>query len=182
MTIQVDKSPEYRTEGALNLINELKEASNQATAYTEVAPKVLDCLYEKLAEINQDVSFYVRCNSNDGYDKDFLDGMSKEDWDEKVWNGNRDFTNMHSITYNAAQELFCELLGNQVLSNIPHDLEQAKRHVLINVFSVFNGANFLHRRFELIYINYDLFGGRHVETEDLTDMLILPEMKVSYGI
>ena len=99
--------------------------------------------------------------------------MEFDKWFLHLYNPTLDFSNISLFTVEDARKWFLETLSVNLLANVPEDKEEAAKHVKRHIYSMFNGSNRNHLKFDLIYMDYNIFEGEYAETTDLGDFLIV---------
>lgn len=171
--MQVINDTAFLEEAAKTFHRELDEAMADAKNHLEVTVKALDKLWELFAEPGGDTGFFVRCPEDAGPHFDVFDGMEYLEWNKILFQDDRDTSQLSFFSVEEAQRYFLIILGNQVNPNVPHDIEQAKIHVKRQIFSMFNGMNQLHTKFDLLYVDYNMFDGEYAESTDISELLLV---------
>ena len=176
MTIESMHDPLQLQIFGQNFIAELKKAMQNRTPAQTVASAALEKLYNMLCEIEPNNGFVVRHLESQGPYVDIFDDTEMDNlqtWMDTIYGFNGDRSNWSFFSLKDTQKYFLELLGFQVLTNIPKDEEQAIRHVCVMVASLFNGANPEGVRFELHFVDYSIVDGEWGESTDISDYLIV---------
>lgn len=165
--------PEYLSTYGQKFLERFDKAMADQPSGNHCALKAMDCLYETLTEVSNSFGWKVCIATNPGLDFDLFDGMTREEWNTLINECEQDLTNLHLTNMETARKTFMELLVLQVLTNVPQDMEAAKKHIKINIASLFNGSNMAHIQFALVYTDYDMLDGSFGESENLGDYLIV---------
>ena len=144
-----------------------------AMSGAEMSSKALDGLFDMFSEITPSGGFMVRPHADIGVQADIFDGIEKETWFLHLYNPTLDFSGISLYTVDEAQKWFLETLSVNLLANIPKDLEEAAKHIKRHIYSMFNGSNRNHLKFDLVYVDYQIFAGEYTESMDLGDFLIV---------
>lgn len=158
---------------AESFVTALDQAIQQAVSPADMTSKATDALFEMFAEPSIGGGFYVRPHEQTGIQTDIFDGIEKEEWFLHLYNPTLDFSNISLFTVEDARKWFLETLSVNLLANVPEDKEEAVKHVKRHIYSMFNGSNRNHLKFDLIYMDYNIFEGEYAETTDLGDFLIV---------
>ena len=158
---------------AQSFVTALDQAIQQAVSREDMTSKATDALFEMFVEPSVGGGFYVRPHEQTGIQTDIFDGTEKEEWFLHLYNPTLDFSNISLFTVEDARKWFLETLSVNLLANVPQDKEEAAKHVKRHIYSMFNGSNRNHLKFDLIYMDYSIFEGEYAETTDLGDFLIV---------
>lgn len=141
--------------------------------HLEMTSGASDWLFETFAEVTPGGGFVVRPLDTNGIQADIFDGMESHEWFQHMYNPTGDFTGISLWTVDEARKWFLEALSFGMLNNVPHEKEEAIKHIKRHIYSLFNGANRFNLQFDLIYVDYSIFDGEYAETMNLGDLLIV---------
>ena len=104
---------------------------------------VLDALYDLFTEVDTDCGFKVSNHPLNGNEIDLFHEVTKKYWDSVIFDEDlRSGNNISFFDIDDSRKSFLIVLGSQVLSNVPENLEEVRKHIKLQVANVFNGKNF----------------------------------------
>lgn len=132
----------------------------------------LDSLYELFVDIETDGGFKVSNNFYNGNEIDLFHEVTKEYWNSVIFDEDlRSGNNISFFDIEDSRKTFLVVLGSEVLTNVPNDVEEVRKHIKQRVANVFNGNNFFNVKFSLTFIGNNLFTAEAWETLDLADLI-----------
>lgn len=138
----------------------------------QIVLDVLDALHTLFVEIKGDSGFKVSNNPYNGNEVDLFHEVTKNYWDAILFDEDlRSGNNISFFDIDDSRKTFLVVLGTQLLTNVPDDVEEVRKHVKQQVANVFNGKNFFNVKFTLTFIAEMLMSGETWETVDLADLI-----------
>ena len=122
---------------------------------TEKVQLFIEVLHQLFTDTRAIEGYRVRNFYLNGNELDLLQNVSKEDWDEKVYDNECDSVPISFFDLEASKNTFLKVLGSEFLTYQPTEYnEDLKNHLLSSFNNVFNGNNFYSVRFGLDYLEY----------------------------
>ena len=158
---------------AMKLGQAIDQAVDSNEPNTTPTTRVMKMLHHLFCDITPEGGFTVKCFENFGPHVDILADTSLEDWMLIASSYDGDRSNWSLFSPEDAKVFFIELLTSQVTTNVPKDIEEARRHFKMMTYSLFNSANPEAVKFDLVYTDYSFIEDHWGETDDLGDFLLV---------